>query len=431
MSFLIEFYKIWIFTIFIISFISIFDNLRKKKIKEYIIMYKEKKIKNIDYGNYIDFFIIIIINLNNIEKKIIFIFFLYFYIIISPILIPIILVKIIFLTTKLILKKNIIFDLKKWEESWNYLLKIDKKKTNKIILILFKFINQSIYIYWFLIIYKIINKNKEKINWGDFKKKLSIKILTGIPYIIYSASLKSTIFFIEYKKNINLKKKVLKIKIKIIIKNLFIFFIWLIFYNIINPYTLCNDWKIVKENWKIKKNGLMSKINQLIIICRFKHELLINNKKIIVYHNGVYYTEDKVCQWYTKNKEINDNEVIENKWGEFKDIKDGKIKMQWVLMKKCEYAYKLSWSENFILNQKLNKEINMRACLIKLNLLKIINYNKEILNKNDINKIEEIIKEKDSFEIVKKCNESENFIIKSINNKIIDKIKDDNNETFL
>jgi len=73
----------------------------------------------------------------------------------------------------------------------------------------------------------------------------------------------------------------------------------------------------------------------------------------------------------------------------------------------------------------------MRACLIKLNLLKIINYNKEILNKNDINKIEEIIKEKDSFEIVKKCNESENFIIKSINNKIIDKIKDDNNETFL
>jgi hypothetical protein len=45
MSFLIEFYKIWIFTIFIISFISIFDNLRKKKNKRIYNNVQRKKNK--------------------------------------------------------------------------------------------------------------------------------------------------------------------------------------------------------------------------------------------------------------------------------------------------------------------------------------------------------------------------------------------------
>ncbi len=336
--------------------------------------------------------------LRNKNKKTIFTAWLILIIIVWPILIFIYFLSILKIVFKLLINKNIILEINIWQKSfliYNASMKYISLKD--LIVNLFKSFKLAYECASFLFIYKILKK--DKINFINTIYKLSFYILLGFSFIILIIADKLVENWEFHKSMIinNTKGKKIKIKILYIIKVILKILIATIFDNILKPIALSITKKIIKENWRIKLNGLKHYISDSYFFFIQKH---VNYSSAPSYHNCIYFKNMNKIVWYTGNGRwlIKDdvNGIIINKF------KNDNKRNQWMMVrneKNNENIESLGLTDNFIENNDLNHEKNYTALITKAKiygLLHLVNNNegfKYLIVKND-EEIEKILKAK-------------------------------------
>ena len=326
--------------------------------------------------------------LRNKNKKTIFTAWLILIIIVWPILIFIYFLSILKIVFKLLINKNIILEINIWQKSfliYNASMKYISLKD--LIVNLFKSFKLAYECASFLFIYKILKK--DKINFINTIHKLSFYILLGFSFIILIIADKLVENWEFHKSMIinNTKGKKIKIKILYIIKVILKILIATIFDNILKPVALSITKKIIKENWRIKLNGLKHYISNNYYFFIQTH---INNSKKLPKHNCIHFPTMNKVVWYTGNGRwlIKDdvNGIIINKF------KNDNKRNQWMMVrneKNNENIESLGLTDNFIETNDLNNEKNYTALITKAKifaLLHLVNNNesfKYLIVKND------------------------------------------------
>ena len=326
--------------------------------------------------------------LRNKNKKTIFTAWLILIIIVWPILIFIYFLSILKIVFKLLINKDIILEINIWQKSfliYNASMKYISLKD--LIVNLFKSFKLAYECASFLFIYKILKK--DKINFINTIHKLSFYILLGFSFIILIIADKLVENWEFHKSMIinNTKGKKIKIKILYIIKVILKILIATIFDNILKPIALSITKKIIKENWRIKLNGLKHYISDSYFFFIQKH---VNHSSEPSYHNCIYFKNMNKIVWYTGNGRwlIKDdvNGIIINKF------KNDNKRNQWMMVrneKNNENIESLGLTDNFIENNDLNHEKNYTAFITKakiFSLLHLVNNNegfKYLIVKND------------------------------------------------
>ena len=237
--------------------------------------------------------------LRNKNKKTIFTAWLILIIIVWPILIFIYFLSILKIVFKLLINKNIILEINIWQKSfliYNASMKYISLKD--LIVNLFKSFKLAYECASFLFIYKILKK--DKINFINTIHKLSFYILLGFSFIILIIADKLVENWEFHKSMIinNTKGKKIKIKILYIIKVILKILIATIFDNILKPIALSITKKIIKENWRIKLNGLKHYISDSYFFFIQKH---VNYSSAPSYHSCIYFKNMNKIVWYTGN----------------------------------------------------------------------------------------------------------------------------------
>ena len=336
--------------------------------------------------------------LRNKNKKTIFTAWLILIIIVWPILIFIYFLSILKIIFKLLINKDIILEINIWQESfliYNTSMKYIPLKD--LIVNLFKLFKLAYECASFLFIYKILKK--DKINFVNTIHKLSFYILLGFSFIILIIADKLVENWKFHKSMIrnNTKGKKIKIKILYIIKAMLKILIATIFDNILKPISLSITKKIIKENWRIKLNGLKHYISDSYFFFIQKH---VNHSSAPSYHSCIYFKNMNKIVWYTANGYwlIKDDvsSIIINK---FKNDNKRNQLMMVRNEKNNENMESLSLTDHFIENNDLNHEKNYTAWITKAkiySLLHLVNNNesfKYLIVKND-EEIDKILKAK-------------------------------------
>lgn len=347
--------------------------------------------------------------LRNKNKKTIFTAWLILIIIVWPILIFIYFLSILKIIFKLLINKDIILEINIWQESFLiYNASMGYITLKNLIINLCKSFKLAYECASFLFIYKILKK--DKINFINTIHKLSFYILLGFSFIILIIADKLVENWKFHKSMIrnNTKRKKIKIKILYIIKVILKILIAVIFDNILKPVTLSTTKKIIKENWKIKLNGLKHYISDSYFFFTQKH---VNHSSAPSYHNCIYFKNMNKIVWYTGNGRwlIKDDVsgIIINKF------KNDNKRNQWMMIrneKNNENIESLGVTNSFIENNDLSYEKNYIALITKAKIYALLH----LVSNNESFKYLIVENDEETYKILKAKNEEvENLCLNS------------------